>query len=640
LLTINCQNVKKYNAAQLVLEKVTFELHHGEKAGLVGRNGCGKTTLLRMIAKLDRPDEGMLTVRKDARIGYLQQIPDMEADTTVLEVLATGFRELLDCRKRMTELESAMSSPELTPERLEDLLAVYAKLQERYERDGGYELDVRIDQIADGLGIPREWYARAYDSLSGGEKTKVGLASQLLMEPELLLLDEPTNHLDMDAVEWLEAFLLKYRGACLVVSHDRYFLDKVVTKIVELEDGESTVFHTNYTQYVKEKEELLLRQFDDYQEQQKKIKKMRESIKQLMEWGKVGGNEKFARRAASMQKAIDRMEKLKRPAIQRKEAEFDLQLSERSGKQVVILDGVEKQYGSKTVLAGVTGELHYGEKVVLNGDNGSGKSTLLKIILGEVSADGGEARLGARVEVGYLAQQQMPDQPEQSVVDYYREGAGLEEGEARNRLAAYLFYGADVFKPVRLLSGGEWTRLRLALLVHRKPNLLILDEPTNHMDIASREALEEALEDYPGTVLIVTHDRYLMNRLAQKIWELHLGRLAVHLGGFDEYRAASRRRTVESAEGEVEERGRSRPESNRTSSVAARRETDPHLGRKLEEEIEALERRIAALEAVPDELGQDVSKLERDWAEREALREQLDRLMEQWLEEQLEEQGN
>ncbi|TDF92950.1 ribosomal protection-like ABC-F family protein [Paenibacillus piri] len=639
MLTINCQNVKKYNAAQLVLENVTFELNHGEKAGLVGRNGCGKTTLLSMIAKLDSPDEGMLAVRKNARVGYLQQIPDMEAGTTVLEVLVTGFRELLDCRERMAVLESAMSSPELIQERLEALLVEYAKLQERYERDGGYELDARIDQIADGLRIPRKWYSRAYDSLSGGERTKVGLASQLLMEPELLLLDEPTNHLDMAAVEWLEEFLLKYRGACLIVSHDRYFLDRVVMKIVELEDGESTVFHTNYTRYVKEKEELLLRQFADYQEQQKKIKKMREIIKQLLEWGRIGDNGKFFRRAASMQEALDRMEKLKRPAINRKEAEFELRPSERSGKQVVILDCVEKHYWSKTVLAGVTGELHYGEKVVLVGDNGSGKSTLLKIILGEVSADGGEARLGSRVDVGYLAQQQLPDNPEQSVLDYYRGEAGLEEGEARNRLAGYLFYGADVFKPVRLLSGGEWTRLRLALLVNRKPNLLILDEPTNHMDIASREVLEEALGDYPGTILIVTHDRYLMNRLAQKIWELDRGRLSVYLGGFDEYKAESRRRNAVSVAGEVEERRRLRLEPNRTSPVAILSEKGDQASKKLEEEIEETERRLAELEVAPGELGQGaeaVSRLERDWAESEVLRERLDRLIERWVKEQRE----
>jgi ATP-binding cassette, subfamily F, member 3 len=639
MLTINCQNVKKYNAAQLVLENVTFELHHGEKAGLVGRNGCGKTTLLRMIAKLDHPDEGMLAVRKNARIGYLQQIPNLKAGATVLDVLITGFRELLDCRDRMTELESAMSSPDLIPERLEGLLAEYAKLQERYERDGGYELDARIDQIADGLRIPREWYSRTYGSLSGGEKTKVGLASQLLVEPELLLLDEPTNHLDMSAVEWLEEFLQKYRGACLIVSHDRYFLDRTVTKIVELEDGESTVFHTNYTQYVKEKEELLLRQFADYQEQQKKIKNMRETIKQLMEWGRIGDNGKFFRRAASMQKALDRMEKLKRPAIDRKEAEFELRPSERSGKQVVILDGVEKQYGPKTVLAGVSGELHFGEKVVLIGDNGSGKSTLLRIMLGEVTTDGGEARLGSRVEVGYLAQQQIPDCPEQSVLDFYRGEAGLEEGEARSRLAAYLFYGADVFKPVRLLSGGEWTRLRLALLVHRKPNLLILDEPTNHMDIASRESLEEALEDYPGTVLIVTHDRYLMNCLAQKIWELNQGRLSVYIGGFDEYREESLRNRAVSAVGGVEDGRRLQSEKpGRTPSAAVTGEKGGQAaGKKLEEEIEATERRLAELEAELGEPAQDseaVHRLEKMWAEREDLREQLDRLIERWMEEQ------
>lgn len=635
MLTINCQNVKKYNAAQLVLENITFELHHGEKAGLVGRNGCGKTTLLRMIAKLDSPDEGMLAVRKNARIGYLQQIPVLETGTTVRDVLELSFRELLDCRDRMALLESEMASPELRPERLEILLKEYAKLQENFEREGGYELDARIDQVAEGLRIPRVWYSRAYDSLSGGEKTKVSLASQLLREPELLLLDEPTNHLDMAAVEWLEEFLRKYVGACLIVSHDRYFLDRVVTKIVELEDGESTVFHANYTGYAKEKEELILRQFADYQEQQKKIKKMRETIKQLMEWGRIGDNGKFFRRAASMQRALDRMEKLKRPAVNRKEAEFALQPSERSGKQVVVFDGVEKQYGTKTVLVGVSGELMYGEKVMLIGDNGSGKSTLLKLILGEVTADGGDVRLGSRVDIGYLAQQQLPNNPEQSLLDYYRGEVGMEEGEARNQLAAYLFYGADVFKPVSLLSGGEWTRLRLALLVHKKPNLLILDEPTNHMDIASREALEEALEDYPGTILIVTHDRYLINRLSQKIWELDRGRLAVYLGGFDEYKAESGRKKAGAVASETEEDRRTRPEPKLTTPIAVPGEKGDRTSKKLESEIEDLERRLSELDALLSELEQDadsVSQLEKHWTERETLQERMDRLIERWME--------
>lgn len=634
MLTVNCQNVKKYNAAQLVLENVTFELLHGEKAALVGRNGCGKTTLLRMVAKLDNPDEGMLSVRKNARIGYLQQIPGAEAGLTVREVLETGFRELLDCRERMRVLESAMSSPETLPEQLETQLAEYAKLQERFEREGGYELDARIDQVAQGLGIPVDWYGRTYQSLSGGEKTKVGLASQLLREPELLLLDEPTNHLDMAAVEWLEEFLRKYAGTCLIVSHDRYFLDRVVTKIVELEDGESTVFHTDYTGYVKEKEELLIRQFADYQEQQKKIKKMRETIKQLLEWGRIGDNGKFFRRAANMQRALDRMEKLKRPAVDRKEAEFGLQPLERSGKQVVVMDGVRKQYEKRTVLGGVSGELLYGEKVMLIGDNGSGKSTLLKLILGEVPPDSGFVRLGSRVEAGYLAQQQAPLHPGQSVLDYFRTEAGMEEGEARGRLAAYLFYGAEVFKSVGQLSGGEWTRLRLALLVHRKPNLLILDEPTNHMDIASREALEEALEDYPGTILIVTHDRYLINRLAQKIWELDQGTLGVYLGGFDEYKEESVRRKARNT-ATVEEPRRIRPEP-KAKAIARKDEqkkSQPDIG-KLEAEMKAIEEQLGELDALlyTQSHTSTPAQLEQHWQERETLQERLNRLMEVWIE--------
>jgi len=629
MLTINCQNVRKYNAAQLVLDNVTFELHHGEKAGLVGRNGSGKTTLMRLLSKQDAPDDGLLTVRKDARIGYLEQIPADAARRTVYDVLAVGYRELLDCRAEMTSLEARMSEPTDgdEPGRLEALLDRYAMLQERFEREGGYEIDANIDQVAGGLRIDREWYGREYASLSGGEKTKVGLASQLIRRPDLLLLDEPTNHLDMGGVEWLEEFLLKYDGACLIVSHDRYFLDRVVTKIVELEDGESLVFHANYTNYMEEKEELLLQQFADYQEQQKKIKKMRETIKQLMEWGRIGDNGKFFRRAASMQKALDRMEKVKRPAIDRREAEFNLKPMDRSGKQVVSLEGVVKRYGDAEILKDASAQLEYGEKVMLIGSNGSGKSTLLKLILGEEAADGGELKLGSRVDVGYLAQQQAPEDPKQSVLEHFRRGAGMEEGEARSRLAAYLFYGADVFKPVGLLSGGEWTRLRLALLVLRKPNLLVLDEPTNHMDIASREALEEALEDYPGTILAVTHDRYLINRLSRKIWELDEGRLTVYLGDFDDYKAESRR-------------GKS---AGKTPATEAPRERRTRIDRPKSGGVvpgpgrERLEAEIAELERLLTEWDERLSgqeelhELERDWTERENAQERLDRLYELWM---------
>jgi ATP-binding cassette subfamily F protein 3 len=536
----------------------------------------------------------------------------------------------------MTGLEREMAEPEAVndSDRLSFLLARYSTLQERFEREGGYELDARLDQVASGLRIDRNRYDRTFSSLSGGEKIKVGLASQLIRKPDILLLDEPTNHLDLGGVEWLEEFLGKYEGACLIVSHDRYFLDRIVTKIMELEDGESTIYHANYTKYLKEKEERLLLEFADYQEQQKKIKKMKETIKQLMEWGKVGGNGKFFRRAASMQKALDRMEKLKRPAVDRREAEFELKPVDRSGKRVVEFDGVSKNYGDKMVLDRASGLLEYGEKVMLVGNNGSGKTTLLKLILGEEQADGGEISLGSRVDIGYLAQQEYPDNPKQTVLAYFREEAGLEEGEARSKLAAYLFYGADVFKPVTLLSGGEWTRLRLVLLVLRKPNLLILDEPTNHMDIASREALEEALEEFPGSILAVTHDRYLINRLSQKIWELDQGKITVFLGDFDAYKE-KRRELLRSQRG-------GNPSGKETSSAGASplskkperpRKTLEDSREQLELTIAEEEKKLLALDMSLQELttNPNADHLAEVWAVREVVQSNLNHLYELWM---------
>ncbi|MBP1966298.1 ABC-F family ATP-binding cassette domain-containing protein [Paenibacillus aceris] len=654
MLIINGQNIKKYHGAQLVLADVTFEIHQGERIGLVGRNGSGKSTLLRLISKMEKPDEGQLTVRKDTRIGYLAQIPTEWESGTVYDVLAASFAELLECRSAMMELEQRMSDPAAVGQ-LDQLLGRYAQLQERFEREGGYELDARIDQVASGLRIGREVYERSFASLSGGEKTKIALASQLIGKPDLLLLDEPTNHLDLFGVEWLEEYLTHYEGACFIVSHDRYFLDRVVTKIVELEDGESSTYLTSYSGYMKEKEVRLLQQFADYQEQQKVIKKMKETIKQLTEWGRIGGNEKFFRRAASMQKALDRMEKLKRPVLDPKAAEFGLKVDDRSGKRVIAFENVSKQYGDKVLLQRANGLLEYGEKVMLLGHNGSGKTTLLKMIMGEVSPDGGELELGARVDIGYLAQQEYPEDQKKSVLAYFCEEARMEEGEARGRLAAYLFYGADVFKPVSSLSGGEWTRLRLALLVLRKPNLLILDEPTNHMDIASREALEEALEEFPGTVLAVTHDRYFMNRLSQKIWELHQGRITVYLGSFDDYKAKSAQlREVDARAGagaearagaraagaraEAKAGARAKPEAEAKPRVDAAsrgksRSSAAFTRMKLEREIAEAETLLSGLDQALENPAAD--ELNRLWAEREATQAELDQLYAEWI--QLEE---
>ncbi|UVI30072.1 ribosomal protection-like ABC-F family protein [Paenibacillus spongiae] len=648
MLIVNSQNIKQYHGAQLVLEDVTFDIHERERVGLVGRNGSGKTTLLRLLAKELKPDEGQLSIRKDTQIGYLAQVPEEWSESTVHDVLASGYRELLDCRANMSILELGMSDPEAAedPDRLSRMLEEYAKLQERFEREGGYEMEARIDQIAGGLQIAKEFYVRRFDTLSGGEQTKIGLAAMLIRGPELLLLDEPTNHLDMAGVEWLETFIGQYDGTCLIVSHDRTFLDRVVTKIIDLEDGEAHTYLTNYTGYVKEKEEKLLQQFADYQEQQKQMKKMKETIRKLEEWGRVGDNEKFFRRAASMRKALDRMEKVKRPVLERKGAEFGLSQADRSGRKVIRFEGVTKSYGANPVLSGMNGELEYGDKIMLVGRNGSGKSTFIKLLLGEGDADEGTIEWGSRVEIGYLAQADPPGDGRLSVLAYFREEAGLEEGEARSRLAKYLFYGADVFKAVGQLSGGEWTRLRLALLMIRKPNLLILDEPTNHMDIASREALEEALEEFSGTLLAVTHDRYFINRLADKVWELDRGQVTVYLGGFDAYqekrlqlqagRGSSRSMGREQAPVAAAKRSASEPDESRVVNDARPGKAKAAAG-QLEPAIAREESRLAELDARLDKLSGEPpepryeEELAAVWAEREAVQEKLDRLYEEWM---------
>lgn len=659
-MIVSLQQVQKYYGANLVLSNVTFEVGEGERVGLIGRNGTGKTTIFRVMDGTLTPEKGQVFIRKGARIGLLNQVPAYEDGRTVYEVLAEGYKEVRQWETEMKELEVRMSDPEVASDgsRLSALLDKYGKLQELFEQNGGYEMEASIQRVAAGLGIPAEQYDRPFPSLSGGEKTKVGLAALLLQRPDLLLLDEPTNHLDMDAIEWLETFLSSYSGTVMVVSHDRYFLDKVAVKIIEIEDGEAFVYHTNYSGYQQEKEARLLKQFADYQEQQKKIKKMQETIKQLIEWGNRANppNPSFHRRAASMQKALDRMEKLKRPILERKAMDLQLQQEDRSGRQVIELDRVSKAYGEQRLLNGIGARLLYGERAALIGRNGSGKSTLLKLLLDPAGKDEGEIRLGSRVQIGYLAQEEAPPEENKTVLQYFREELAMEEGRARGELARFLFYGADVFKRVANLSGGEWSRLRLALLMFRKPNLLLLDEPTNHLDIDSREALEEALEEFPGTLLAISHDRYFINRLARKIWALEQGTLTVHEGNYDEYRekreAQSAAKDDVAVKQQVKEARRTKQdptegalhrqrETSGSTEASGRKKAGTPVGEKhLPGSPEQWEQEISAAESWIQALDEQLASLSwesaEEWnpllEERTKLQQHLDELYRIWME--------
>ncbi|MNB70504.1 putative ABC transporter ATP-binding protein [compost metagenome] len=642
-MIIQCQNVKKYHGAQEVLKDVTLGVREGERVGLIGRNGCGKTTLFTLLSGGETPDSGQISIRRGSAVGLLAQIQD-GAGQSVRSVLEHSFAEPLAWQTRLRELELRMSAMGAEDTQWNECLREYGGLQEKFERAGGYEIEAEIQRVATGLGIPAGQFERPFASLSGGEKTKVGLAALLLRRPDVLLLDEPTNHLDMDAIEWLEQFLSGYAGTVIAISHDRYFLDAVVTKIIELEDGEAFIYHTNYSGYQKEKEALLLQQFADYQEQQKKIKKMQESIKRLIEWGNNANppNPSFHRRAASMQKALDRMVKIKRPILERKSMDLQLEQQDRSGSRALVLEEVSKSYGRRLLFAGANAVLRYGETAALIGGNGAGKSTLLRMVLGLEEADTGSCAIGSRVSVGYLAQEAVPENSRQSVLSYFREEAGMEEGEARGQLARFLFYGSDVFKSVGGLSGGEWTRLRFAVLMHRKPNLLLLDEPTNHLDIDSREALEEALEEYPGTVLAVSHDRYFINRCFSTIWSIGGGTFTSFPGSYDYFKEKQAERRIAAAPAPSSESG-DRAAANRIHAQAAADPAAPAPRRKSspardaaywEQAIGDAESRLKELDTamLQPELASDAERLAALHAEREELAREIDILYAEWAE--------
>ncbi|MGH2318931.1 ribosomal protection-like ABC-F family protein [Planococcus sp. SE5232] len=506
------QQIMCHFATQKLFNQLKGEVMQDQRIGLVGRNGEGKTTLLNVLAGTLQPTEGLVTWKKGCTIGLLEQSPVEQEEQTVEQLMIAVFSELTLLQDELTRMERQMENT--SPEEMERLLLRYGMVQDDFIQRGGYDIDVKIDQVLNGLKIKQLKFEQ-WGHLSGGEKTKVGLAKLLLQKPDLLLLDEPTNHLDLEAIEWLSSFISHYKGTIVLVSHDRYFLDETVTHIWELDQGDLIQYTGNYSSYVKEREARLLIEFQQYQDQQKKIQKMKETIKRLKEWANRANppNAGMHRQAKSIEKALNRIELLDRPMLSKKQMALDFKIDGRSGKDVIVLDSVWKGFGDRILFHDASMHIRYGERVAIVGSNGAGKTTLLNMMMGKIEADEGGVKMGSGLSIGYLSQHTLEMDSGRTILEEFRDAVAVSEYDARPMLAKFLFFGNMVFQPVRQLSGGERMRLRLAQLMHQNHNLLILDEPTNHLDLEAKEVMEEALSEFPGTIIAVSHDRYFLDKL-------------------------------------------------------------------------------------------------------------------------------
>ena len=624
--------VKSFEVGKNVLDGLTFQVDQGERVGLLGRNGAGKTTLFKILTGELDYDEGTVVVGQGRRVGLISQIPVYPAGYTVEDVLRSAFARLQSLAEEMRALEARMAAGESDPA----ILKRYGTLSERFEAFGGYDTDVAVNKIANGLSIPDAQRQQLFDSLSGGEKTRVNLGRLILEDTDILLLDEPTNHLDLHATEWLEEYIRGFHGTVVTISHDRYFLDRTVTRVIEIQDGRAEFYSGNYSFYAVEKERRYQERMKQYEKEQAKIQQLEKAAEQLRVWAFMGMDKTY-RRAISMEKRIERMRTTSKPTKARKmDARFSS--AEFHGDEVLGIRNVSKSYGDKHLFEGISLKVEGGERIALIGDNGTGKSTLIKMIVGELYPDDGRIKTGPQVKEAYLPQIVCFDHPDWNLVENMMAAKkGLSAQSARNRLAAYDFRGEDVFKPVSVLSGGEQSRLRLCMLMDDEINFLILDEPTNHLDIDSREWIEEAVEAYDGTLLFVSHDRYFINRFATRIWELADGTITDYPCGFAQYRQMKAQEEAEKAaapkpEKEREKPAAERPQRGNKAQQAARRQLTI-----CERDIARAEEHIAALEADMEAAACDYEKLNELVQQKAAAQAELDALYERW--EQLSEEA-
>ena len=613
---------KAFEVNNNILDGLTFQVQHGERVGILGRNGTGKTTLFRLMVGELTEDKGEIDIARGKRLGLVSQIPHYPAGYTVEDVLATAEERLNAMQARMRKLEELMA---VSSDRA--LLSEYDELLSRFEMLGGYDAEVRRSKVANGLDIPPAMRGQLFDSLSGGEKTRVNLARLILEDTDILLLDEPTNHLDMHATEWLEDYLLHFKGTVLAISHDRWFLDKVAQRIIEIVNGKAEFYNGNYTFYAEEKQRRYEELRRQYEKNQKEIAHLQKAADDLHLWAFMGAD-KLHKRAFSMEKRIARLQTAERPREDKK-LSVRFRQKEFFGDEVLVLEDVAKSYGEKKLFSGIDELIEPGERIALIGDNGTGKSTLIKMIMGEEYPDEGRIKLGPSTKIAYLPQIIHFDVPQRNLVDtMLYSKRDITPQKARDRLAAFHFRGEDVFKSVSVLSGGEQSRLRLCMLMDDEVNFLILDEPTNHLDIASREWIEEAVEAFDGTLLFVSHDRYFINRFATRVWELEEQRITDYPMGFARYRKIKAEQSAKKAEPEKAVKEKSlteKPQRGNKNQQAARRQLTI-----CEREIAQQEEALAALDARLEEAASDYEKYSALYTEKEAQEQKLTELMERW----------
>ncbi len=634
-MILSCQNITKSFDGKTILKQANFHIEEHEKAAVIGINGAGKTTLLNIITGRLSPDEGVVSISRGKTVGYLEQNPILDSENTIFDELMSVKNYLLVMEQEIRQMEHEMKHRE--GEALENLMNQYARLTTRFEMENGYAYKSELTGVLKGLGFEESEYDKPVCTLSGGQKTRVALGKLLLLSPDIILLDEPTNHLDMNAIRWLEGYLATYKGAVLIVSHDRYFLDRIAMKIIEIDAGVVMAFAGNYSAYAKKKEQYRINQMHAYLNQQREIKHQQEVIDKLKSFNR----EKSIRRAESREKMLEKIEVLEKPTQVRDDMHIALIPSITSGKDVLDIEELSKAFDAEVLFRKISFSLKRGEHVAIIGDNGTGKTTLLKLINELLPADEGTIRLGTNVHIGYYDQEHHVLHAEKSIYDEISdEYPALTTTEIRNILASFLFTGDDVFKLVKDCSGGERGRISLAKLMLSEANFLILDEPTNHLDITSKEILEDAINDYEGTVLYVSHDRYFINRTAHRILELSGQTLTGYLGNYDYYlEKKTESKTADTgklpgAPGASDTPVISSAKADwqaKKAAQAKQRKLENDL-KKAEARIAELEQKIADIDALmsSDEVCRNSAKLGELSAEQEQIRKELDALYEEW----------